>query len=293
MPPVKTKAQIDAEAIAPGRQPTAPYNGWAKRSPAEQAILTNLRGWDQARFDSSDPASVKARELAAKYPLNASSFNNRLLDKGIPMVGAGAPPAPPAPQTPMTANKATVANIGSFVGNMAGSTMGGMTGLPINALNSAASATQATPAPAPAPAPTANKQGSAMTDKQMFKVAFLAKCIEEGLTIDEMKLRVKQALYFVEKKANWGALGELIRTVPALALGTAALTAGGGYYAGKHILGPGIHEAFKAPLPDKEDLLKEEIINEYDRQAETIKRQAELTRRRRERDRGMSGITRY
>jgi hypothetical protein len=139
----------------------------------------------------------------------------------------------------------------------------------------------------------ADKQGSAMTDKQMFKVAFLAKCIEDGLTIDEIKLRVKQALHAVEKKANLAALGELIRTVPALALGTAALTAGGGYYAGKNIVGPGIHEAFKAPLPDKDDLLKEEIINEYDRQAETIKRQAELTRRRRARDRGMSGITRY
>jgi hypothetical protein len=137
------------------------------------------------------------------------------------------------------------------------------------------------------------KEGG-LTDKQMFKVAFLAKCIEDGLTIDEIKVRVKQALHVVEKKANtYAAIADLIRTVPLLGLGAGSLIAGGGYYGGKNIIGPGIHEAFKAPLPDKEDLLKEEVINEYDRQAETIKRQAELTRRRRERDRGMSGITRY
>lgn len=151
-----------------------------------------------------------------------------------------------------------------------------------------------TPPPAQPAAPPMGKQGSVMTDKQMFKVAFLAKCIDDGLTLDEIKIRVKQALHVVEKKANtYAALADLLRTVPLLGLGAGSLIAGGGYYGGKTIIGPGIHEAFKAPLPDKEDLLKEEVINEYDRQSETIKRQAELTKRRRERDRGMSGITRY
>ena len=150
-----------------------------------------------------------------------------------------------------------------------------------------------TPTPVQPSAPPMGKQGG-LTDKQMFKVAFLAKCIEDGLTIDEIKVIVKQALHVVEKKANtYAALADLLRTVPLLGLGAGSLIAGGGYSGGKTIIGPGIHEAFKAPLPDKEDLLKEEVINEYDRQSETIKRQAELTKRRRERDRGMSGITRY
>ena len=291
MPPGKTKAQMDAEAIAPGRQPTAPYNGWKTLSPSAQQILSTNRGYTQATFDA--PGAAKARELAAKFSLSGNAFkNSRLLDQGIPIVGAGAPPVPPAPQAPMTANKATAANIGSFVSTMAGATMGGMAGLPMNALNSAASATQAAPAPAPAPAPTANKQGSAMTDKQMFKVAFLAKCIDEGLTMDGIKLRVKQALYFAKKEAiekralDWSTLG----LAPFAA---AALGIGGSYWAGNQILGPGLHQVTKPRLPSKEDLLSEELINEYDKQTENVTREAELTRRRRARDRNISGITRY
>jgi hypothetical protein len=140
------------------------------------------------------------------------------------------------------------------------------------------------------PAPY-SKQGEAMTEKQMFKVAFLSKCIEEGLTLDDIKLRVKQALYFTEKRAN--TLVELLKTMPVLAAGGAGLAGAGGYYLGNKVIGPGIHEALKKPIPDKEDMLREEIINEYDRQTETIKRQAELARRRRLRDMGISGVTRY
>ena len=195
------------------------------------------------------------------------------------------PPAVPSPAPSPSPTPAPMGAVGS-------APMGAVGSAPMGAVGSAPA--PIAPSAAPAPAPMADKQGSAMTNKQMFKVAFLAKCIEDGLTIDEIKVRVKQALHVVEKKANtYAAIADLIRTVPLLGLGAGSLIAGGGYYGGKNIIGPGIHEAFKAPLPDKEDLLKEEVINEYDRQAETIKRQAELTRRRRERDRGMSGITRY
>lgn len=317
MPKARTQAQINAEAIAPGRQPTAPYNGWDKVPPNTQKILAS-RGYTRELFNASSAA--KAREAVARYPLNANSFSNKLLDRAIPVVGAGAPPVPaagagappappaaPVPAAPSGDTRVNAVNAGSAVGSLMGAGNGGLSSLPgtyisgqtVNPVQGGASidlnnGTITTGLnKGTATTPKLNKQGSAMTDKQMFKVAFLAKCIEEGLTIDEIKLRVKQALYFAEKKASLSALGDLMRTVPAFAAGVVALTAGGGYYGGKHIIGPGIHEAFKAPLPDKDDLLKEEIINEYDRQAETIKRQSELTKRRRERDRGMSGITRY
>lgn len=145
--------------------------------------------------------------------------------------------------------------------------------------------------PAP-PKPPMPKQGSAMTDKQMFKVAFLAKCIDEGLTIDGIKLRVKQALHFAKKEAlekralDWSTLG-------MLPLAAAALGIGGSYWAGNNILGPGLHQVTKPRLPSKEDLLAEELVNEYDKQTENVTREAELTRRRRARDRNISGITRY
>jgi hypothetical protein len=131
-----------------------------------------------------------------------------------------------------------------------------------------------------------------MTDKQMFKVAFLAKCIDEGLTIDGIKLRVKQALYFAKKEAlekralDWTTLG-------MLPLAAAALGIGGSYWTGNQILGPGLHQVTKPRLPSKEDLLAEELVNEYDKQTENVTREAELTRRRRARDRNISGITRY
>lgn len=157
-----------------------------------------------------------------------------------------------------------------------------------------------TPTPMQAPSPTPPVQPSAppmgkeggLTDKQMFKVAFLAKCIEDGLTIDEIKVRVKQALYFAKKEAvekralDWSTLG-------MLPLAAAALGVGGSYWAGNNILGPGLHQVTKPRLPSKEDLLAEELVNEYDKQTENVTREAELTRRRRARDRNISGITRY
>lgn len=149
--------------------------------------------------------------------------------------------------------------------------------------------------PPPAtPSQTTLKQGATMTDKQMFKVAFLSKCIEDGLSLDEIKVRVKQALYFAEKKAGVAdAFVDLIKTMPLVAGAGLGAAGAGGYYLGNKIIGPGIHEAVKPPIPDKEDMLREELINEYDRQTDIIKRQAELARRKRLRDMNISGVTRY
>jgi hypothetical protein len=148
--------------------------------------------------------------------------------------------------------------------------------------------------------PTMGKQGEAMNDKQMFKVAFLAKCVEDGLTIDQIHVRVKQALALVKQGGDgnstlFDALNPLplIKSVGYTGLGLAALGGAGSYYLGNKLLGPAMYQATKAPIPSKEDLLQEELANEYDRQTEIIKRQTEMTRRKRERDRGMSGVTRY
>ena len=98
-----------------------------------------------------------------------------------------------------------------------------------------------------------------MNDKQMFKVAFLAKCVEDGLTLDQIHMRVKQALALAEKsgadKSWFDALNPLpfIRDVGYTGAGVAALGGAGSYYLGNRLLGPGLYQATKAPIPTKDD----------------------------------------
>lgn len=291
--------QAQAQAIAPGRQPTAPYNGWDKLGPSTQKIL-GTRGYTRELFDA--PSAVKAREAVGKYALNTDSFaNNRMLDRTIPVVGPGAPAV--ARQAPMTAHKANIANIGSYTGSLMGAGMGGLTSLPLHSIGDAAtrqaSASARNGAFTAPPTTKLNKQGAAMDDKQMFKVAFLAKCVEDGLTLDEIHLRVKQAI--LEKRAEGGGLSWLNPLTPLnmakdftlVGLAGLGLTGAGSYYLGNKLIGPAAYQATKAPIPSKDDLLQEELVNEYDRQTDILKKQQELTKRRRERDRGISGVTRY
>ena len=298
MPPVRTQAQINAEAIAPGRQPTEPYNGWSKLPVNTQNLLTSKRNYTKEIFNSA--AHAKTREAVARYPLNDSSFSNKLIDKSIPMVGASAPPQQ------LGANQINATNVGSFAGSLMGTTSGGLAGLPITAMSgqtvkpvkggASIDLNKGTVTPTAATKPTMGKQGEAMDDKQMFKVAFLAKCIDEGLNLDEIKTRVKQALYFAEKRALDGPITNILGQLGSIPLvGLAGLTAAGagGYYLGNQVVGPGLHKVTKAPVPSREEMLNEELTNEYDRQATLIKRQTEMAKRRRERDRGISGVTRY
>ena len=298
MPPVRTQAQINAEAIAPGRQPTEPYNGWGKLPVNTQNLLTSKRGYTKELFNSA--AHAKTREAVARYPLNDSSFSNKLIDKSIPMVGPNAPPAQ------LGANRVAPADAASFAGSLMGASSAGLAGLPMTAMSgqtvkpvkggASVDLNKGTVTPTAATKPTLGKQGAAMDDKQMFKVAFLAKCIDEGLNLDEIKTRVKQALYFAEKRALDGPITNILGQLGSIPLvGLAGLTAAGagGYYLGNQVVGPGLHNVTKSPVPSREEMLNEELTNEYDRQATLIKRQTEMAKRRRERDRGISGVTRY
>jgi len=144
-----------------------------------------------------------------------------------------------------------------------------------------------------------NKQGSAMTEKQLFKLAFVSKCIEDGLTLEEMALRVKQALYFAQKKAGFEkkAFGDSLVSAGLSALNplthfalAAGLPALGGYIA----LGPAYYNLVSKPnLPSKEELLQQELANEYEKQTDMLKKQTEMAKRRKERSKGISGVTRF
>jgi hypothetical protein len=132
-----------------------------------------------------------------------------------------------------------------------------------------------------------------MTEKQIFKLAFISKCIEDGLTVGEMGLRVKQALYLAEKRAGdgWGGAISSTAAAPFLGLGLAAgVPAVLGYYLG----GPAAYNTFSKPkLPSREELLQQELQNEYEKQTDMLKKQTEMAKRRKERSKGISGVTRY
>lgn len=164
------------------------------------------------------------------------------------------------------------------------------------------------PNPVPATGPKfkpVNKQGSAMTEKQLFKLAFISKCIEDGLTLEEMGLRVKQALYFAEKRAEGGwlktitdAVGDTVGLAKNVLVDkplTGLAIAGGvplvlGYYGA----GPAIYNTISKPnLPSREELMAQELANEYELQTKQLKQQAEMAKRRKERSKGISGVTRF
>lgn len=121
-----------------------------------------------------------------------------------------------------------------------------------------------------------------LTAKEAFKIGFLAKCAEDGLTPDEMLSRVTQAKAAIEKRAFIGGL-----------LGSAAGAVGG---AAKNVAGYGIPLALAAPPilgglagyglakatdvddTDVEDIKNRELVEEYKRQAAKLQQQNAVRR---------------
>jgi hypothetical protein len=136
-----------------------------------------------------------------------------------------------------------------------------------------------------------------LTEEQAFKIGFLQRCAEDGLTIEETKQRVKLALHIarggtLEKRAilpflmNAGTYlggqalnlgGRALQTVPSLlsTAGTVGLAAPLAAGAGTGYL------AAKALTPDNsvvEDAKQDEIMGEYERLADEARRRARLKR---------------
>ena len=257
---------------------TNPVGSWSQIHPTTQKYLVENYGVDPKGTNwMQQPSNL--RDAVARYPLatvKGMAAQGRLNTPVNPRAAAGS------------------ANVASFVGNMLGSPAGGMSGLPFMGMSGA----KITPVPGGATTDlnkgtvTRNapmgKQGSQVSNKQMFKLAFISKCIEEGLTVEQMCERVKQALHFAEKKA--GVIGDIAGTLGWGSLLPAAGATALGYYA----LGPLAYSALSKPnLPSREDLLKEELMTEYQRQTDILKKNTELAKRRKERNKNISGVTRF
>lgn len=119
-----------------------------------------------------------------------------------------------------------------------------------------------------------------LTPKDAFKVGFLARCVSDGLTPDQMLVSVKLASDMFEKKAF---LGSLIGGGVDAAKGAAgALAHYGtlGAIAAPPILGGlGGYALAKATDIDDTDvdaIKNRELVEEYKRQAEKLKRQKDV-----------------
>jgi phosphate/sulfate permease len=116
-----------------------------------------------------------------------------------------------------------------------------------------------------------------LTDREAFKVGFLKQCATEGLSPDEILSRVKTASYMLEKRAFIGGLiggaanaaGGALKTVGSygLPLALAAPPILGG------LAGYGLAKATDVDDTDVDAIKNRELVEEYRRQAEKLKRQ--------------------
>lgn len=270
---------------------TNPVGSWSQIHPTTQKYLVENYGVDPKGTNwMQQPFNL--RDAVARYPLatvKGMAAQGRLNTPVNPRATAGS------------------ANVASFVGSMLGSQAGGMSGLPFMGMSGA----KITPVPGGATTDlnkgtvTRNapmgKQGNAMNEKQLFKAAFLAKCIEDGLDLDEIAVRIKSALSRKKeelKQTKSAGVTEGLATgltnlaaygLGASALAGIALPTALGYYG----LGPAAYHMSKPKLPSREDLLKEELAREYERQADILAKNTELAKRRKERSKNISGVTRF
>jgi len=140
-----------------------------------------------------------------------------------------------------------------------------------------------------------------LTSKQAFKVGFLYRCAEEGLSKEATEKRVAVSY---EKQAQVGAIvggasgaagyaARLLTLAPLLGIGAAGL--------GGHLVGSGLGklqaEATSGSLPsdsvpeEVKRLRHAEILEEYARQTREAKRRAAAAKRKRKRE--LNVVTSY
>lgn len=112
-----------------------------------------------------------------------------------------------------------------------------------------------------------------MHPREAFKIGFLARCVEEGLSPDETRALAKSASDCFAKQAF--GLNDTVKaiksvTIPgALALAGAPILAGGGaaYFA---------NQATDTDATDIEEIKKKELVDTYRRMADQLRRQRKL-----------------
>jgi hypothetical protein len=119
-----------------------------------------------------------------------------------------------------------------------------------------------------------------LSKQEAFKFGFITNCVEEGLSIEDMRARVKKAsdcLDALEKQG--GGFSEIVDDAGDL-FKTVARTAGGALLFAPPALGAAagyIHsKATDVDDDDVEDIKSQELIDEYERQAERLRQTKRL-----------------
>jgi len=334
-PPVNPPNRVDAYVTSANQKdPLMGQSYWGEMNPAMQKRVTGM-GLNQGLWD--DPNSYNAKVLRTQMAGSMKNPNDMRFVNAANQFKtlANVPQKLKTLDDNIGFNRATGAWAPNKNDLMEGSP--GYTAPPSLAAPtpSPAPMTGAPPGATPAPAVTATpkpaaggtyatsnfpqKKGSHnMTGKQLFKLAFLSKCIEDGLTMEQICERAKQALYFSEKRGAGapgtgipiitpiadfltsavekaigavGTTGSAIGGIAGLGMATAV---GAPLAAGYYIGGPTAYNWLSKPnLPSREEMMQEELLNEYEKQTRQLKQQSELAKRRKERSKGISGVTRY
>ena len=118
-----------------------------------------------------------------------------------------------------------------------------------------------------------------MQPKEAFKIGFMARCVEMGMSPDETRQLMKTAGEVLTKEAFLKALGE-----GAKALGKWALPVGALALAAPWAVGGGTaylaNQATDVDATDIEEVKKQELVESYKRMADQLRRQKELRDRK-------------
>lgn len=112
-----------------------------------------------------------------------------------------------------------------------------------------------------------------LTNRQAFKVGFLLRCADEGLSSEEVKNRIEKAAMLFEKEAD--SKPGLLADAGKSAL-MAAIAVGAGLPIGAGLIGGTLAANLTSNPIDEEDVRKKELINEYKRLARKANQQTKL-----------------
>lgn len=116
-----------------------------------------------------------------------------------------------------------------------------------------------------------------LTPKEAFKVGFLTRCVEDGLTPDQMLSAVKLAADMFEKRAFIGSLlGKGVDTAAGAAGSLGRMGAVGALLAPPilgGVAGYGLARATDVDDTDVDAIKNRELVEEYQRQAAKMHRQ--------------------
>ena len=119
-----------------------------------------------------------------------------------------------------------------------------------------------------------------LTPKEAFKVGFLTRCVEDGLTPDQMLSRAKLAMDMFEKQAFIGSLLNKGVESGAGALGSLGRMGMLGAVVAPPVLGGmagyGLAKATDVDDTDVDAIKNRELVEEYRRQAAKLHRQKQV-----------------